>query len=268
MNSKDINEIIEKLGYDPRTPEHYEKGVKTTKRPWRNGRGTGHEEWTTSDAQVDSRPHKFHTIKCYNKLEVVINDSLVYLAPPRFEYCSQPLQQFLTAAAKEQFKSHMRPVGICLEYMTQMKGNVTFGIKIDNTWSAVNVQRLAWVIDNASDVPTGKRIINTCNNRKCCKPEHLKVVTHSEINGSRKVASGTDMRGKKHPNNKLADAIPDIDKLYWLKGWTQHRIADKYGVTDNAINAALHRILTYRYVDKPSFYGCVRPTDSTEPTGM
>lgn len=40
--------------------------------------------------------------------------------------------------------------------------------------------RVAWILHNGTHVPAGQVVMHTCDNRSCCRPDHLQLGTYSE----------------------------------------------------------------------------------------
>lgn len=57
------------------------------------------------------------------------------------------------------------------------KGGGYGRISIDNTTSAVH---LVVYTHFYGYIPSGKQVDHTCNNRRCCNPDHLELVSHKE----------------------------------------------------------------------------------------
>lgn len=60
--------------------------------------------------------------------------------------------------------------------------------------SPLRAHRVAWEIWNGQDVPDDMHIIHSCDNPRCCNPDHLRPGTHND-NMADKVARGRSGRG-------------------------------------------------------------------------
>ena len=58
--------------------------------------------------------------------------------------------------------------------------------------------RIAWIIENKCEIPEDKPyILHSCNNPKCCNPNHLRAGTH------RRIWMTKLMQTDKHAESKL-----------------------------------------------------------------
>lgn len=51
------------------------------------------------------------------------------------------------------------------------------------TWDRITVRlahRVAWTLHHGTQVPEGMTIDHICHNRRCCNPNHLRVLSNSE----------------------------------------------------------------------------------------
>lgn len=111
-------------------------------------------------------------------------------------------------------------------------GVLRFG---QRTWLA---HRLAYLLC-VDDIPDGMCVCHSCDNPPCVNPEHLWIGTTAD--------NTYDMVAKKRHNRKLNDqAIAEVLQL--LSQGTYHRvIAEKFGVTREAITKIANRGKNERY---------------------
>lgn len=83
-------------------------------------------------------------------------------------------------------------------------------------------------------------VLHSCDNRKCVNPAHLRAGTHRD-NMDDRCARGRTPKGNKLPHTKLTpDDVRQIRALYAAGGWSQTALAERYGVSRRAIQAALN----------------------------
>lgn len=89
----------------------------------------------------------------------------------------------LTDKDKERFLCKVDTNGTCHEWQARV-GTNGYGVF---SWKSQNRQahRIAYMIANECDCPGTLRILHSCDNRKCCNPEHLSLGTESENNRQR-----------------------------------------------------------------------------------
>lgn len=91
------------------------------------------------------------------------------------------------------------------------------------------------------EIPEGKIILHSCDNRLCVNPAHLSVGTHLDnkidcIKKGReyKLPSG---KGEDNPHSKLTAEM--VKEIRCIKGLSQRKIAKMYNVSRSAINNIL-----------------------------
>lgn len=102
--------------------------------------------------------------------------------------------------------------------------------------------RVAWILTSGK-IPGGLHVLHSCDNPPCCNPNHLRCGTHAD--------NMSDMAAKKRSRSprgegvsiaKLTEAdIPVIRRLYAEDGLSQQAIADRYGVSQEAISCVVRR---------------------------
>jgi len=88
------------------------------------------------------------------------------------------------------------------------------------------VHRLAYK-KAKGEIPQGKFILHSCDNRLCINPEHLRVVTRDD-NALDMVSRKRQSRGEKHPLSKLT--LEQAKKIRKEKGYLRE-IGKRYGVS-------------------------------------
>lgn len=103
--------------------------------------------------------------------------------------------------------------------------------------------RISWVFHNG-EIPEGKIVCHTCDERKCVRIDHLWLGTHDEnladaVNKKR-FPSGENNRQSKL-TNKERDEIIDL----WMSGLNRVQIAEKYNVTPQTIHYLIKKKKNY-----------------------
>ena len=135
---------------------------------------------------------------------------------------------------KKDFTDMLRPNGDCLEwtgYCLPSGYGQTWAY--GKTWKT---HRLALHLEGV-DV-TGHMVLHSCDNPRCCNPEHLRLGTHQE-NLDDKVSRGRQACGTKITQAKLTEQ--DVLEIRAITGMSQRAIADQYGVDHSAINRIILR---------------------------
>lgn len=68
--------------------------------------------------------------------------------------------------------------------------------------SPLRAHRVAWEIWSGQDVPDGMHILHSCDNPRCCNPEHLRIGTHQD-NMNDKVSRGRSGLGAPRKGKRL-----------------------------------------------------------------
>jgi hypothetical protein len=112
---------------------------------------------------------------------------------------------------------------------------------------------LAGKLDTAL-APTNRKgtgfVMHSCDNRRCCNPDHLEVGTYSQ-NQRDAYARGrrAQPKGSHHANAKLTpDQVIQIRQQYDGKLKIQTQLATEYGVSQHAISLVVLR-RTYKEVE-------------------
>jgi len=111
-----------------------------------------------------------------------------------------------------------------------------------NSRRCLLAHRVAWVLSNGRDVPSGLQVLHCCDNRLCCNPAHLFVGTHVD-NMRDMVEKGRSPKtaGEANGFHRLTiEAVREIRKEY-ASGQTQQVLADRYGVTRQQISLIVLR---------------------------
>ena len=89
-------------------------------------------------------------------------------------------------------------------------------------------------------IPEGLLVRHTCDNRFCVNPAHLVAGTDAD-NKQDQIERGRILKGEEVSQARLtAAAVREMRKLS-NEGWTQSRLATKFGVTQASVNRVLRR---------------------------
>jgi hypothetical protein len=129
--------------------------------------------------------------------------------------------------AEERFWLHVDKRGPddCWEWTAslQEKGYGQFNIGND---VIVRAHRFAYELKYG---PTDKKVLHSCDNRKCVNLRHL--FTGTQLDNMR------DMTEKGRRHSRLSEIQVRSVKLYKLNGWTNRKIAEHFCVSVSAIQA-------------------------------
>jgi hypothetical protein len=90
-------------------------------------------------------------------------------------------------------------------------------------------------------IQTGLFVCHTCDNQKCCNPNHLFLGTHQD-NMDDKTHKGHNVFGEKNGRHKLTNAqVLEIRELYAGGSLSQYQLADIYGVARKNIGKIVNR---------------------------
>ena len=132
----------------------------------------------------------------------------------------------------------------CLEW--KGKGAKTHGYCSTKNYDLKNknimVHQLSYFLFKG-EIPKGMCVCHTCDNRKCCNPDHLWLGTHSD-NTKDCVEKGRHLGkapyGSKNGSAKLIECqVSEIRKLY-KEGMFQRVIAKKFNVSQATINGIVN----------------------------
>jgi hypothetical protein len=119
-----------------------------------------------------------------------------------------------------------------------------------NSYRSINelyrVNRIAYAIAHPSENIDHRVIRHTCDNPKCCNPDHLLSGTQSE-NILDKIKRGRQASGSNIASSKLTeDKVKELRKDR-VAGMTYKKLAIKYGVTYNAVYSVING-LTWKHL--------------------
>jgi hypothetical protein len=111
----------------------------------------------------------------------------------------------------------------------------------DNWTNEYQGHRISWVLVHGP-VPEGSDVLHRCDTRRCVNPEHLFLGTH-EDNMKDMVSKGRYLTGSNNPVSKLTEEqVLEIRRLYKTGGWSQPKLAVRYGVHQTTIGFIVRRV--------------------------
>lgn len=117
--------------------------------------------------------------------------------------------------------------------------------KYTKEFHAQTQHRAAWIVYKG-EIPKGKIVRHTCNNRRCANPDHLKLGTLKE-NSRDMIKAKRQAFGSKNGNAKLDENDVRFIKKMLKKGKSCPLIAELFDVHFDAISR-ISRGLTWSHV--------------------
>ena len=116
-------------------------------------------------------------------------------------------------------------------------GRIGFGGKPNR-----RAHRVAWETQRGS-IPEGQCVLHRCDNPGCVRPSHLFLGTQAENIADRhkKGRDNAAKAGSKHFKAKLTDAQVREMRALHGRGWTQQRLADRFGVSRGNVSKIVNR---------------------------
>lgn len=106
---------------------------------------------------------------------------------------------------------------------------------------AIKAHRLSYEI-HIGKIPAGMCVCHMCDNRQCVNPTHLFLGTRTDNNHDRDRKGRTNkMYGESNPKAKLTNANVVLIREMRNSGMTQQSIADRFGISQNAVSRILNR---------------------------
>ena len=144
----------------------------------------------------------------------------------------------LTSKEIERFWSGVKKSEGCWEWQRSVVqkrgyGQILFRKKMFLT------HRLAYTLTKG-EIPKGKIVCHSCDNRKCCNPDHLWLGTQQDnlLDMMRK-HRGAGRNGHATNTKLCAEDVKAI-RAFSKEGLSQYEIADKFGVWQSTIGQILH----------------------------
>jgi hypothetical protein len=104
--------------------------------------------------------------------------------------------------------------------------------------NTVYVHRLSFIIFVGN--PRNSLVLHKCDNRSCYSPRHLFLGSQND-NKQDAVAKKRHAHGETHARHKLTEKqVREIRSLHSQGGWTLRRLAQKYCVSNGAIQNLLN----------------------------
>ena len=110
--------------------------------------------------------------------------------------------------------------------------------------------RRSWVMANGP-VPDGLSVLHRCDNKPCCRPEHLFIGTQQDNMADMRIKGRAVEpplhQGEDNPRSKLTAALVRSCRLRNAAGESGRALAREHGVRQCTMNDALRRV-TWRNV--------------------
>ena len=147
--------------------------------------------------------------------------------------CVRPSHLYLLKSPRgisveERFWSKISKSGGCWEWLGSFEGHGRGNFRMFGKSRLAH--RVAWEFANGP-IPDGFNVLHSCDNGKCCRPDHLSLGTHRKNMGEM-VERGRSNRGEKKWNAKLTEA--DVLKIK-KSGLRVVDLARLFGVSSQTI---------------------------------
>lgn len=97
----------------------------------------------------------------------------------------------------------------------------------------IRAHRASWLVFNG-EIPDGLFVLHRCDNRKCCKPDHLFLGDHQD-NATDRVQKNRGLVGEQHGEAKLTNKqVYEIRNRYVFR-FNSRSLANEFGVSIGTI---------------------------------
>jgi hypothetical protein len=166
------------------------------------------------------------------------------------EYTKTADGLFAPIPLSERFWRKAKQNGQCWEWQGHTKRNGYGSINVGGGRFR-NAHRVAWELANHQLVPEGRQVLHNCDNRRCVRPDHLRLGTHADN------MRDMQLRGRAGRHNKACGEANARAKLTVAKvqeirrqhiaGKTYAAIGRAFGVRYPTISLIVRR-KTWRHV--------------------
>ena len=124
--------------------------------------------------------------------------------------------------------------GDCWEWQGAITASGYGNIWVEGKW--VSAHRFSYTLANGA-APDGMCICHHCDNKRCVKPSHLFLGTHSDNTKDAMAKGRMGWRGEENKNSKLVENdIHEIRRLYSLGGIAQATLGKMWGTNQTNIS--------------------------------
>lgn len=212
--------------------------------------GSKHFAWTVI-GEVYSNKHKKRCVECRCECGSTTVKECGHLLRGKGKQCASCSKRLRHAKVRrETFWQHIdqRSKGECWDWQGSL-GAGGYGSTSSFEFGTSKAHRVAYMYANNTTLTSEQHVMHSCDNRKCCNPNHLSVGTHADNmkdmkeKGRRKgICVGAD-NGRAIVNQEQAD---EIRRIYAKGGISQEKLGNRYGLTQTAVSAI---ILNKRFTD-------------------
>lgn len=126
----------------------------------------------------------------------------------------------------------------CVEVIRPSRGGygrLIIGSRSDGNRRSVSAHRLAYELEYG-EIPEGKIICHSCDNRACINVAHLWVGTRQDnVDDRERKGRNNPPKGESHAKAKLTETQVLSARRLRTKGYTYQSIADRFGVAKKTI---------------------------------
>jgi hypothetical protein len=124
-------------------------------------------------------------------------------------------------------------------------GYGAFVVQRDGVREHSTAHRVSWVLAHG-DIPDGMWVLHRCDNPPCVNPAHLFLGTRDD-NMRDAMSKGRMARGSRAGRAKLTESDVRVMRALRGEGWTQVRLAERFGICQSEVSNVL-RGATWRHV--------------------
>jgi hypothetical protein len=101
--------------------------------------------------------------------------------------------------------------------------------------------RIAYELYHNRPIQEGMIILHSCDNRRCCNPNHLSEGTNKD-NSKDMINKGRSLTGERNPDAKLTyQQVEDIRLKYSIGNISWNKLANEYNVSKRTIGRIINK---------------------------